>query len=114
MERGSLWGRGPRSSIIGFFLPWLEGTAEFAARDFSGFDLARLIRNFEITAESQSEAGQIRTTALLVYLMPALVVNSAALWLARRAVWSPCCCGCSRIGCGGRIRLGSAELRSCS
>jgi len=75
--------------VIGFFLPWLDGTAEFAARDFSGFDFARLIRNFEITAESQSEAGQIQATALLVYLMPALVVNSAVLRLVRRAARIP-------------------------
>ena len=34
--------------VLGFFLPWLDGTAEFAARDFSGFDLARLVRNFEL------------------------------------------------------------------
>lgn len=56
---------------------------------FSGFDFARLIRNFEITAESQSEAGQIQATALLVYLMPALVVNSAVLRLVRRAASIP-------------------------
>jgi len=56
---------------------------------FSGFDFARLIRNFEITAESQSEAGQIQATALLVYLMPALVVNSAVLRLVRRAAGIP-------------------------
>ena len=82
-------GVGAAFVVIGFFLPWLDGTAEFAARDFSGFDFARLIRNFEITAESQSEAGQIRATALLIYLMPALVVNSAILRLVRRAVGIP-------------------------
>ena len=48
-----------------------------------------MVRNFEITAGSQSEAGQIRATALLIYLMPALVANAAALQLARRATGIP-------------------------
>lgn len=75
--------------VLGFFLPWMEGSNELDNRDFSGFDFARLIRNFEITAGSQSEAGQIRATALLIYLMPALAVNSAVLRLVRRATGIP-------------------------
>jgi hypothetical protein len=74
--------------LAGFFLDWFSGTAEFAARDFSGADLARLVRNFEIVATSSSEAGQLRATAVVLYLGPALAVNGAALcWLpvARRA-----------------------------
>jgi hypothetical protein len=75
--------------VVGFFLPWLDGTAEFAGRDFSGFDFARLIRNLEVTAESRSEGGQLQMTALLLYLTPALAVNSAVLWLARSTVGLP-------------------------
>lgn len=66
---------------VGFFLPWVEGAAEFGARDFSGFDLARLVRNFEIAASSPSEAGRDRLTALVLYAMPALAINGAALAL---------------------------------
>lgn len=65
--------------VLGFFLPWLDGTAEFAARDFSGFDLARLVRNFEIVASSPSEAGRDKLTAVVLYAMPALAINGAAL-----------------------------------
>jgi hypothetical protein len=64
--------------VSGFFLPWLDGTAEFAARDFSGFDLARLVRNFEIAASSEREEGGLRVTAVVLYLVPALAVNGAA------------------------------------
>jgi len=67
--------------VAGFFLPWLDGTGEFAARDFSGFDLARLVRNFEIVASSSSEAGQMRATALVLYAAPALAVNAAVIGL---------------------------------
>jgi hypothetical protein len=67
----------------------MDGAQPLRFHSFSGFDFARLIRNFEITAESQSEAGQIQATALLVYLMPALVVNSAVLRLVRRAASIP-------------------------
>jgi hypothetical protein len=64
--------------VIGaFFLPWMGGGQELRFHSFSGFDFARLIRNFEITAGSQSESGQIRATALLIYLMPALAANAA-------------------------------------
>jgi len=76
-------------TVAAFFLPWMDGAQPLRFHSFSGFDFARLIRNFEITAESQSEAGQIQATALLVYLMPALVVNSAALRLVRRAASIP-------------------------
>jgi hypothetical protein len=74
--------------LAGFFLDWFSGTSEFAARDFSGADLARLVRNFEIVAASSREAGQLRATAVVLYLGPALAVNGAALcWLpvGRRA-----------------------------
>jgi hypothetical protein len=67
----------------------MDGSNGLAHRSFSGFDFARLIRNFEITADSQSEAGQIRATALLIYLVPALTVNSAVLRLLRRAAGIP-------------------------
>lgn len=69
--------------VAGFFLPWIHGSAEFASRDFTGFDLARLVRNFEIVASSSQEAGEFRATAVVIYLVPALAVNGAALaWLA--------------------------------
>ena len=67
----------------------MDGAQALRFHSFSGLDFARLIRNFEITAESQSEAGQVQATALLVYLMPALVVNSAVLRLVRRAAGIP-------------------------
>lgn len=68
--------------VLGFFLPWLHGTAEFGARDFSGFDLARLVRNFEIVASSTSESGRAGATAFALYALPALAVNAAVLALA--------------------------------
>jgi hypothetical protein len=69
--------------VAGFFLPWVHGSAEFASRDFTGFDLARLVRNFEIVASSSQEAGGFRLTAIVIYLAPALAVNGAALaWIA--------------------------------
>lgn len=61
--------------LAGFFEPWFAGTAEFAARDFSGFDLARLVRNFEI-ASSSDEAGRLRAAAAVLYLVPALGINA--------------------------------------
>lgn len=67
------------SIVLGFFLPWMEGSNELDHRSFSGFDFARLIRNFEITAASESETGRIRAAALILYLMPALAVNAAIL-----------------------------------
>jgi hypothetical protein len=67
---------------LGFFFPWVDGAAEFASRDFSGLDLARLMRNFEIVASSSNEAGKFTLTALVLYLAPALAVNGAAVtWL---------------------------------
>jgi hypothetical protein len=57
----------------------MEGSNELAQRTFSGFDFARLIRNFEITAASEPETGRIRAIALLLYLMPALAANSVAV-----------------------------------
>jgi hypothetical protein len=66
---------------LGFFLPWLEGSAEFASRDFSGFDLARLVRNFRIVASSSSEAGGAGLIAIALYAMPALAINGAAMSL---------------------------------
>ncbi|MEX0683872.1 MAG: hypothetical protein WD904_02620 [Dehalococcoidia bacterium] len=66
----------------GFFAPWVAGTAEFGARDFSGFDLARLVRNFEVVSTSSRESGGLRATAVLLYLVPALAVNSVVVtWL---------------------------------
>lgn len=70
--------------VAGFLLPWFEGTAEFAARDFSGFDLARLVRNLEI-ASSTGEAGRFRIAALVMYLVPALAVNAGVFaWVPMR------------------------------
>jgi hypothetical protein len=69
----------------GFFFDWFSGTAEFAARDFSGADLARLMRNFEIVASSSTESGQLRASAIVLYLGPALALNGAVLaWLPVR------------------------------
>jgi hypothetical protein len=63
--------------VAGFFSDWFDGTAEFAARDFSGFDLARLIRNLDI-ARAEDE-GELRVAAVVMYLMPALAVNAGVL-----------------------------------
>lgn len=64
---------------VAFFLPWLAGEDVFELRTFSGFDLARLIRNFEITATSTEETGQFRLAAVALYLVPALAINGAVL-----------------------------------
>jgi len=68
--------------VVAFFLPWMEGSGRLDARVFSGFDFARLVRNFEITAGSASAEGQIRATAVAIYLVPALAVNGALLHVA--------------------------------
>lgn len=87
-------------AVVGaFFLPWMGGAQELRFHSFSGFDFARLVRNFEITAGSQSETGQIRATALLIYLMPALAANAAVLALLE----SPACVS-------GRLASGAAAL----
>jgi hypothetical protein len=62
--------------VVAFFLPWMHGSHAFDSRTFSGFDFARLIRNFEITAGSPSTLGQVRVTAIALYLVPALAVNA--------------------------------------
>lgn len=65
--------------MMGFFLPWMDGANAFDLRTFSGFDFARLVRNFEITADSAQASGGIRVTAIAIYLMPALAINGAVL-----------------------------------
>ena len=75
-DRGCLAVSGAALIVWGFFLPWFEGQ-RVAGRDFSGFDLARLVRNFEVVATSSSEEGQLRLTAVVLYLAPALAVNGA-------------------------------------
>lgn len=65
--------------VIGFFSPWMDGTDAFDLRTFSGFEFARLVRNFEITADSASATGQIRVTALAIYLVPALAINGTLM-----------------------------------
>ena len=62
--------------VAGFFLPWMDGTADFSARDFSGFDLARLVRNFEIATDG--DEGRLRVATVVLYAVPALAVNAAA------------------------------------
>lgn len=65
--------------VGGFFLPWMDGSGPFGLRTFSGFDFARLVRNFEITTDSASGAAQVRVTAVALYLVPAAAVNAAVL-----------------------------------
>lgn len=65
--------------FAGFFLPWMAGAGPFETRAFSGFDFARLVRNFEIIADSLSSTAPIRGTAIAIYLMPALAINGAIL-----------------------------------
>ncbi len=67
--------------LVGFFTPWMNGSSVFDLRSFSGFDFARLVRNFEITANSAEASGQIRATAVAIYLIPALAINGALLYL---------------------------------
>jgi hypothetical protein len=65
-----------------FFLPWMHGDGPFALRSFSGFDFARLVRNFAITTDTQSSLAQVRASAIALYLVPALAVNAAAIHVA--------------------------------
>jgi hypothetical protein len=65
-----------------FFLPWMQGDGPFELRSFSGFDFARLVRNFEITTDTQSSLAQVRASAIALYLVPALAVNAAAVHVA--------------------------------
>lgn len=65
----------------GFFLPWMAGAGPFETRSFSGFDFARLVRNFEIIADSASSTAPIRGTAIAIYLVPAAAVNGGVLYL---------------------------------
>lgn len=67
---------------MAFFLPWMDGAGPFDQRGFSGFDFARLIRNFEITTDTTASLAQVRGTALAIYLAPALAVNAAAIAMA--------------------------------
>ena len=69
-------------ALTGFFLPWMNGAGPFDLRSFSGFDFARLVRNFEITADSASSSAQVRGTAVALYLVPALALNAAVLHVA--------------------------------
>lgn len=62
-----------------FFLPWMEGAGPFGERSFSGFDFARLVRNFELAADSATDSGQVRGTAVALYLIPAAAINGAFL-----------------------------------
>ena len=86
--------------VLAFFLPWMNGSNELDSRTFSGFDFARLIRNFEITAETPSTVSQITATAIALYLVPALAVNAIvfdAIALANRG-WSRAAALASIIG----------------
>lgn len=65
--------------VVAFFLPWMAGEDVFALRTFTGFDLARLVRNFEITATSTPETSRVRAGAVALYLLPALAINGAVL-----------------------------------
>jgi len=67
--------------LVAFFLPWMAGDGPFSLRTFSGFDFARLVRNFEITADTASSSAQVRGVAVAVYLLPAVAANAAMLRL---------------------------------
>lgn len=88
----------------GFFLPWMDGAGPFALRSFSGFDFARLVRNFEITADTASSSAQVRGSAVAIYLVPAAAVNAAVLHaLARFA-------GLSRRAAAAALVIASAYV----
>jgi hypothetical protein len=75
--------------VVGFFLPWMEGANELEYRSFSGFEFARLVRNFDIKAESMAAENQLRATAVALYLVPAAALNSALLGLlSLRVRWA--------------------------
>lgn len=82
--------------LAAFFLPWMTGDGPFSLRTFSGFDFARLVRNFEITSDTTSSSAQVRGVAVALYLLPAVAVNAAMLRLCatlrmldrRAAAWA--------------------------
>ena len=101
--------------VVAFFLPWMEGAGELRYRAFSGFDFARLIRNFEITAASPSSVGQVRATAIALYLVPALAVN--VIVFSSLALVNRGCTGAARLAsvvCAGYtvVVLGSLVVLS--
>ena len=67
--------------VAAFFLPWMNGEGPFQLRAFSGFDFARLIRNFEVAVDTAPAGAQVRGTAVALYLVPAFAVNAAVLHL---------------------------------
>ncbi len=60
--------------LTGFFLPWIHGAGVFSLRSFSGFDLARLVRHYEIAVDSPTFP---RAIALALYFAPACALNAA-------------------------------------
>lgn len=89
-----------------FFLDWFAGSAEFGARDFSGADLARLIRNFDIVASSSSESGQLRAWAIVLYVAPALAINGAVMsWLPVRVGVATVAALCAGVYTAGLLTL---------
>ena len=64
--------------LVGFFTPWMNGSSVFDLRSFSGFDFARLVRNFEITANSAEASGQIRATAVAIMAFGAIGLSDDA------------------------------------
>lgn len=57
----------------------MHGSDVLAYREFSGFDFARLIRNFEITDSSAPSLSPLQVTAIALYLGPGLAVNAAIM-----------------------------------
>jgi hypothetical protein len=98
----------------GFFLDWFAGSAEFASRDFSGADLARLIRNFEVVASSSVESGQLRISAVVLYLVPALAINGAVLAQFAGARWARAVALCAAAAYGFAVLLAAALLAAVS
>lgn len=78
--------------VAGFFAPWMNGDGPLSYRAFSGADFAQLIRNFEITSDTTASMAQIRASAVMLYLVPALAANAAALRVLRacggHAAWA--------------------------
>jgi hypothetical protein len=105
--------------ISAFFLPWMHGSNEFADRTFSGFDFARLVRNFEITASSPPGLGQVRATAIALYLVPALAVNALVFhflaftnrgWIGATRVASASCAAYSILLLSGLLVLSAVPV----
>jgi hypothetical protein len=97
----------------------MHGSNEFAYRTFSGFEFARLVRNFEIAAGSPSAMGQVKATAIALYLVPSLAVNALAFnglalvnrgWTGATRLASAVCAGYTVVVLGGLLVVSALPI----